>query len=545
MRKILILLGVLGTFAPHAFAQYSGLGWQVSPMSLTMQAPQGGHAFAVLTFTQTISDQNPFFYADNIATGFPSDFALNPGNGSGGTACALGQDIIFGTCYLTVQYSPSTTGTESATISFYGANGVQVDVTVNGSTVFPPTISSFSPTSGPIGTSVTLTGTNFTSATTVAFNGIAASFTVVSDTQITTSVPNGATTGPISVINPAGTGTSTTNFTVTIGSGQKWVLWETAPIGNTGGRCFDAPSPTKCYELFFDALPTDPNNFVSPANPLNPGFVLAYDNTLCDDGNITNLSLAYNSDPTYSPVGWQVRPTDSASWAFLLAGGNITLNPYTGFNFDGSSANFSGMANTFSGYQFPVGGCPSTGSNVTFKAVEFPSLGTVDISLNFISQPGVLSQPEQVVMSLQENADYSVTATGTVTGPPAPCGPLTFNLDSGQTIGPIYGLNGTFTDAQGGQGQMSIGLFEVTSYIVTQQNLINAGYQASGDGIPIQAWSYDTTATPACAADPSIAQGVAYISHKTPHPHPQPRRKNARFDWRKFKNDFQRARARE
>jgi hypothetical protein len=61
---------------------------------------------------------------------------------------------------------------------------------------------------------VTLTGTNFTGATAVAFNGTAATFTVNSPTSIATSVPAGATTGPISVTTPGGTAFSSGSFTV-------------------------------------------------------------------------------------------------------------------------------------------------------------------------------------------------------------------------------------------------------------------------------------------------------------------------------------------
>src|SRR5207249_9638975 len=65
-------------------------------------------------------------------------------------------------------------------------------------------ISSFTPSSGPVGTSVTIGGTNFMGATAVTFNESAASFTVTSDTAIQTTVPAGATTGPLSVTTPAG-----------------------------------------------------------------------------------------------------------------------------------------------------------------------------------------------------------------------------------------------------------------------------------------------------------------------------------------------------
>ena len=78
-----------------------------------------------------------------------------------------------------------------------------------------PTITSFTPTSGPVGTSVVITGTNFTGATAVTFNNVAATtFTVNSATQITATVPNTATTGPIRVTAPGGTGSSLTNFTI-------------------------------------------------------------------------------------------------------------------------------------------------------------------------------------------------------------------------------------------------------------------------------------------------------------------------------------------
>ncbi len=78
----------------------------------------------------------------------------------------------------------------------------------------PPTISGFTPTSGVAGTSVAVTGTNFTGATSVKFNSTAASFTVNSATQITATVANGTTTGKISVTTPVGTVLSSNSFTV-------------------------------------------------------------------------------------------------------------------------------------------------------------------------------------------------------------------------------------------------------------------------------------------------------------------------------------------
>ena len=55
-----------------------------------------------------------------------------------------------------------------------------------------PTVSSFSPGSGVTGTTVTVTGTGFTGATSVKFNGTPGTgLTVVSDTSVKAAVPPG------------------------------------------------------------------------------------------------------------------------------------------------------------------------------------------------------------------------------------------------------------------------------------------------------------------------------------------------------------------
>jgi hypothetical protein len=79
----------------------------------------------------------------------------------------------------------------------------------------PPTISSFTPSSGASGTTVTITGTGFTGATSVTFHGTAANYSVGSATQITATVPAGARSGPIAVTTAGGVATSSSSFTVT------------------------------------------------------------------------------------------------------------------------------------------------------------------------------------------------------------------------------------------------------------------------------------------------------------------------------------------
>ncbi|MBC7881439.1 MAG: hypothetical protein H7Y37_08895 [Anaerolineae bacterium] len=80
---------------------------------------------------------------------------------------------------------------------------------------------------------MTITGTNFTGLTGVAFNGTpSTSYFLNSDSQITTTVPNGATSGLISLATSRGTANSRTNFTIAapIISGFNFT---TVPVGGT------------------------------------------------------------------------------------------------------------------------------------------------------------------------------------------------------------------------------------------------------------------------------------------------------------------------
>jgi uncharacterized repeat protein (TIGR03803 family) len=70
------------------------------------------------------------------------------------------------------------------------------------------------PTSGNVSAEVKILGTDLTGATGVTFNGVAASFTVASASEISTMVPIGATTGHVRVTTPSGTLSSNVPFRV-------------------------------------------------------------------------------------------------------------------------------------------------------------------------------------------------------------------------------------------------------------------------------------------------------------------------------------------
>lgn len=92
----------------------------------------------------------------------------------------------------------------------------------------PPVVNGFSPTHGLPGNSVTIYGTNFLGATLVKLGSFIAATNSISNGQIVITVPTGAQTGPVTVIAPAGTNTSSSSFVLDYTS-DLWVGASDAP----------------------------------------------------------------------------------------------------------------------------------------------------------------------------------------------------------------------------------------------------------------------------------------------------------------------------
>jgi len=75
-------------------------------------------------------------------------------------------------------------------------------------------VTSFTPTKAKAGAKITVTGKNFTGASSVKVDALKATFKVVSATKLTVTVPAKAKTGKISVTTKAGTATSAKSLTV-------------------------------------------------------------------------------------------------------------------------------------------------------------------------------------------------------------------------------------------------------------------------------------------------------------------------------------------
>jgi hypothetical protein len=89
---------------------------------------------------------------------------------------------------------------------------------VIGTTTSGPVITNLTPSSGPIGQLVTITGSNFGSGGMAAFFGGQASYTSNGSTINNLQVPNGTATGPVFVTPTGGIASNAVNFTVTAGS---------------------------------------------------------------------------------------------------------------------------------------------------------------------------------------------------------------------------------------------------------------------------------------------------------------------------------------
>ena len=79
----------------------------------------------------------------------------------------------------------------------------------------PTVVTTFEPVLGAPGTTVNISGYNFGDSPEVLFNGAAAPVTVVGSNNLTVTVPEDATSGPITITGPDGTDTSHEDFTVT------------------------------------------------------------------------------------------------------------------------------------------------------------------------------------------------------------------------------------------------------------------------------------------------------------------------------------------
>jgi uncharacterized repeat protein (TIGR03803 family) len=192
-----------------------------------------------------------------------------------------------------------------------------------------PTISSFTPKSGFPGTSVIITGTNLSYATSVTFNGTPATITSDTATQIVATVPSGATTGPISVTTLGGTVTTTSNFTVVTLQSVKVSPNLTCPGLQTAViLTFSAPTPTAVTITASSSNSTVfpvPSTFTFPANQTSATLVKQTPHSVSAGTPITLTATLGGTavTGTFNVVPWV--QSVSVSPATVVAGGGAVM----------------------------------------------------------------------------------------------------------------------------------------------------------------------------------------------------------------------------
>ncbi|NMH28212.1 choice-of-anchor D domain-containing protein [Flavobacterium silvaticum] len=118
------------------------------------------------------------------------------------SSIAVGANTVFA-----ITFNPTAQGYRTATVSISNNDSDENPYTfkIDGNATCNTSTNVITPTSGPVGTEVTITASanNLTGATAV-FNGVSASVTQISSTQIKVIVPAGATTGTLITTNSQG-----------------------------------------------------------------------------------------------------------------------------------------------------------------------------------------------------------------------------------------------------------------------------------------------------------------------------------------------------
>jgi uncharacterized repeat protein (TIGR01451 family) len=175
---------------------------------------------------------NTLLSAAQSATDFkilPSIASFSPGSGPTNTlVTVLGSglneksphpDVTVGGAAV-VTFGTVSQGTLSFNVPANAASGPITITTTNGTVVssqsfyLPTVITNIAPISGGVGTLIRITGNNFTNASTVAFNGVTASFVVTNNNNIGAVAPVGVASGVITVTTPFGVTNSTQLFYV-------------------------------------------------------------------------------------------------------------------------------------------------------------------------------------------------------------------------------------------------------------------------------------------------------------------------------------------
>jgi hypothetical protein len=306
-----------------------------------------------------------------------------------------GATDLWGTTWTSADINATTFGVALSGVANAGPNASIDDMQITVYFTPPPTISGFTPSSVCAGAtpSVTITGNHFNNASAVTFNGVAASFTVNSNTQITATLPASATTGPIAVTTASGTGTSASNFTV-----------NPLPVINTitGNTSVCISSTTQLSDITPGGIWTSANTSVATVNA--SGFVSGISaGTSLIKYTVTNGSGC--SDFVSAIVTVNSLPVVSAAGQ-ICTGSSMQLTP---------SAGGSWASNNTSVATVDANGLVSglTNGNATLTFTDAFTNCTATTTITVVVSAAIALQPQPQSVCAGAATSFSVSATGT------------------------------------------------------------------------------------------------------------------------------------
>ena len=362
-----------------------------------------GVSFTVLP-TPSISGLSPASGAVGTAvTVSGSNFGSSQGSSTVTFNGTIGTPTRWRSSSITVPVpTGATTGNVIVTVNGVASNGVSFTVPSTA-----PAISSLSPTSGPVGAAVTISGTNFGASqgtSTVSFNGAAATPTSWSATSINVSVPAAATTGNV-VVTVNGVPSTGASFTVLPTPSIASLSPTSAAVGaavTIAGTNFGASQGTSTVTFNGVAATT--------VTSWSSGTIVVTVPAAATTGNVV---VTVNGVPS-TGASFTVLPTPSIASLSPTSAAVGTAVTITGTNFGASqgtsTVTFNGAAATTvtswsSGTIVVTVPAAATTGNVVVTVNGVPSTGA-----SFTVLPTILVSPASITIPLGTAQQFHATA---------------------------------------------------------------------------------------------------------------------------------------
>jgi hypothetical protein len=356
--------------------------------------------------------------------------------------------------------SGATTGNVVVTVGGVASNGVPFTVTP------PPSIASINPTFGPIGATVTISGTNFGPtvgpiSSFVTFNATQGRSSNWSDTSITIPVPQGATTGNV-VVSVGGVPSNGVPFTVTPAPNITGLNPTSGPVGTSvtiSGSSFGQTQPSTSALTFNGtvAAPTtwSDTSIVAPVPAgATPGNVVVNLSGVPSNGINFTVTSASGNISLVQRAGLDAGTTTSASLAFTssnsagnwiavcIRGGNSSAQVFTVGDSNGNTyrqafqIGLNQVADTLAIYyaeNIKGGANTVTVSDTTSGALRFAILEYTGVAASNsldavpVTAQGNSTSPATGIMTTGASGDLLLSAVMTVN-------PASFTVGSGYTI---------------------------------------------------------------------------------------------------------------